>query len=191
MSRNQEGNTTEEAQQQTVPNLQLQALLGEMRRLMRAELEPIHERMDRLEGETTTGQPQNAPIRQPPRRVQQEEQQWADDEDVEEWEEMDEPTINRGRFRRGNGNREARMGRPRRDNDLGGIKVKIPSFQGKNDPEVYLEWEKRMEIVFDCHNYSEIKKVKLAAIEFTDYAIVWWDQLLKERRRNPECPVEM
>ncbi|PON88166.1 hypothetical protein TorRG33x02_159950, partial [Trema orientale] len=100
-------------------------------------------------------------IRQPPRRVQQEEQQWADDEDVEEWEEMDDPTINRGRFRRGYGNREARMGRPRRDNDLGGIKVKIPSFQGKNDPEAYLEWEKRMEIVFDCHNYSEIKKVKL------------------------------
>ena len=51
---------------------------------MRAELEPIHDRMDRLEGETTTGQLQNATIRQPPRRVQQEEQQWADDEDVEE-----------------------------------------------------------------------------------------------------------
>jgi hypothetical protein len=28
-----------------------------------------------------------------------------------------------------------------------------------------------MEMMFDCHNYSEIKKVKLAAIEFTDYAI--------------------
>ena len=103
---------------------------------------------------------------------------------------MDDPTINRGRFRRGYGNREARMGRPRRDNDLGGIKVKIPSFQGKKDPEAYLEWEKRMEIVFDCHNCSEIKKVKLAAIEFTDYAVVWWDQLLKERRRNLERPVE-
>jgi hypothetical protein len=31
------------------------------------------------------------------------------------------------------------MGRPRRDNDLGNIKIKIPSFQAKNDPEVYLE----------------------------------------------------
>ena len=47
-----------------------------------------------------------------------------------------------------------------------------------------------MEMVFNCHNYSEIKKVKLTAIEFTDYAIVWWDQLLKERRRNLERPVE-
>jgi hypothetical protein len=44
---------------------------------------------------------------------------------------------------------------PRRDNDLGNIKIKIPSFQGKNDPEVYLEWEPKMEMVFDCHSYLE------------------------------------
>jgi hypothetical protein len=47
-----------------------------------------------------------------------------------------------------------------------------------------------MEIVFDCHKYLEIKKVKLAAIEFTDYAIVWWDQLLINKRRNREPPVD-
>jgi hypothetical protein len=29
-----------------------------------------------------------------------------------------------------------------------------------------------MDLVFDCHNYSEEKKVKLAVIEFTDYAII-------------------
>ncbi|KAH9769146.1 Endonuclease [Citrus sinensis] len=43
---------------------------------------------------------------------------------------------------------------------LGSIKLKIPSFQGKNDPEAYLEWEKKVELVFDCHNYSEEKKMK-------------------------------
>ena len=32
--------------------------------------------------------------------------------------------------------------------------MKIPSFQGKNDPEAYLEWERKVELVFDCHNYS-------------------------------------
>ncbi|KAL5547343.1 hypothetical protein UlMin_007030 [Ulmus minor] len=67
--------------------------------------------------------------------------------------------------------------------------MKIPSFQGKNNPEAYLEWEKRMELVFECHNYSEMKKVKLAAIEFTDYAIVWWDQLRLNRRQNGERPI--
>ena len=53
--------------------------------------------------------------------------------------------------------------------------MKIPSFQGRSDPEAYLEWEKKMEFVFDCHNYSETKKVKLAVIEFSEYAITWWD----------------
>ena len=32
-----------------------------------------------------------------------------------------------------------------------------------------------MEMVFYCRNYSENKKVKLNVIEFSDYAIVWWD----------------
>ncbi|GKV34681.1 hypothetical protein SLEP1_g43035 [Rubroshorea leprosula] len=49
--------------------------------------------------------------------------------------------------------------------------MKIPPFQGKNDPDVYLEWEKKVELVFDCHNYSKEKKVKLAAVEFIDYAV--------------------
>lgn len=53
-----------------------------------------------------------------------------------------------------------RRDRNREDNNLGSIKMKVPSFHGKNDPEAYLEWEKKMELVFDCHNYSEMKKVK-------------------------------
>ena len=55
----------------------------------------------------------------------------------------------------------------------GSIKMKILLFQGKNDPEAYLEWEKKIELVFDCHNYFELKKVKLAIIEFFDYVIIW------------------
>jgi hypothetical protein len=58
---------------------------------------------------------------------------------------------------------------------LDAIKLKIPFFQGKNDPEAYLEWEKKVDWISDCHNYSEVKKVKLVAIEFTDYALIWWD----------------
>jgi hypothetical protein len=52
--------------------------------------------------------------------------------------------------------------------------MKIPSFQGKNDPEAYLEWEQKVELkqkvelIFECHNYFEEKRVKLAIIKFTD-----------------------
>ena len=44
------------------------------------------------------------------------------------------------------------------DGDLDTVKLKILSFQGKNDPEVYLEWEKKVDWIFDCHSYSEQKK---------------------------------
>ena len=68
--------------------------------------------------------------------------------------------------------------------------MEIPSFQGNNDPEVYLEWERKVEMVFYCHNYSENKKVKLAILEFSDYAILWWDQLVLNKRRNMEPSME-
>ena len=76
------------------------------------------------------------------------------------------------------------------DRNIGSIKMKIPSFQGKNNPDAYLEWERKVELIFECHNYSEEKKVKLAAVEFCDYAIVWWDQLCKDRHRTGERPVD-
>ena len=50
--------------------------------------------------------------------------------------------------------------------------MKIPQFQGKLDPEAYLEWERKVEHVFECHNYSKEKNVKLIVIEFIDYALV-------------------
>jgi hypothetical protein len=80
-----------------------------------------------------------------------------------------------GRPRGGRRGREPRRnpkGRDGVDRNLGSIKMKIPSFQGRNDPKANLEWENKIELIFDCHNYSEEKKVKLAVIEFTDYAII-------------------
>ena len=71
--------------------------------------------------------------------------------------------IGHGRYRR----EEA-------DDDLSHIKINIPPFMGKSDPEAYLEWEEKMEMIFDYHNYSEGKKVKLAAMEFGHYALQWW-----------------
>ncbi|RDX81054.1 hypothetical protein CR513_38315, partial [Mucuna pruriens] len=59
---------------------------------------------------------------------------------------------------RNNENKRRRKGESRCDNYLGNIKVTIPTFQGKNDPKLYLEWERKIEHVFDCHNYSKEKK---------------------------------
>ena len=45
-------------------------------------------------------------------------------------------------------------------------------------------------MIFERHNYSKEKKVKLAVIEFTDYAIICWDQLVMNKRRNYERAIE-
>ncbi|KAK0587545.1 hypothetical protein LWI29_024676 [Acer saccharum] len=162
----------------------------------------MNDRLHKVESSSQRERPFRAPNverreRNPPRN------DYEDDygNDLEEDDRMS--NVGAGRFRRGMGgrgvrygNREDRYGNrgdrygERVDNNLGSIKVKIPTFQGKTDPEAYLEWEKRIELVFDCHEYSKLKKVKLAAIEFTDYAIVWWDQLIVSRRRNGERPIE-
>lgn len=63
------------------------------------------------------------------------------------------------------------MGRDRRgqrdrveDDNISSIKMKMSSFKGTRDPDLYLDWERKVEAIFDCHNYSEGKKVKLAIV---------------------------
>nr|XP_027098877.1 uncharacterized protein LOC113718156 [Coffea arabica] len=62
--------------------------------------------------------------------------------------------------------------------------MQIPEFKGRSDPEAFLEWLSKIEMVFSCQNYTEVQKVQLATMEFTEYAVVWWDQIKKSRRRN-------
>ncbi|RVW76683.1 hypothetical protein CK203_047600 [Vitis vinifera] len=76
----------------------------------------------------------------------------SDDYHEDEFEdEEDQASLNHeGRFaprgeRCGRGFRRAPRWQDGTDRNLGNIKMKIPSFQGKNDPEVYLEWEKKVE----------------------------------------------
>jgi hypothetical protein len=85
MSGNQE---EEEFRQPEVPNLHL-ALLGEMRRMLRAELKPLNERLDRVEAGTPWGQQQNIPNRQRGGRAL-----WRNDEEEAELEDFDEPYLN-------------------------------------------------------------------------------------------------
>ena len=71
-----------------------------------------------------------------------------------------------------------------RDNDesLGMIKFTMPPFDGKYDPDAYLTWELAVDQKFDCHDFSEGKRVRAATSEFTDFASVWWSEY---RRKNP------
>jgi hypothetical protein len=64
---------------------------------------------------------------------------------------------------------------------FGKLKFSIPKFDGGSDPEAYLTWELKVDKIFCMHNYSEEKKMAMVGLEFDDYALIWWEQLLSDR----------
>jgi len=67
------------------------------------------------------------------------------------------------------------------------VKVKILTFKETYDPEVYLEWEMKVEQVFACYDSNEEKKIKLTSLEFEKYVLVWSNQVRSdvESMRRP------
>lgn len=50
--------------------------------------------------------------------------------------------------------------------------------------------EKESKLILYCHNYSGEKKVKLVVIDFTNYAIIWWDKLVLSKKKNHEKSID-
>ena len=86
------------------------------------------------------------------------------------------------------GNRVGNVG-PRQkimegQNKIEGVELNVPAFKGRNNPNAYLDQEMKIEHVFSCNDYTEEQKVKLAALEFLDYAFVWWNKNQREMMRE-------
>uniref|UniRef100_A0A2N9HKF1 Uncharacterized protein n=1 Tax=Fagus sylvatica TaxID=28930 RepID=A0A2N9HKF1_FAGSY len=154
----------------------------------------IRDRMDRQDAVITgwrEGRPQGGPyVRRQARRAPVDDSD-GDHEDEFEGEE-DQASLN-GRFvprgeRRGRGFRTGLRWRDGTDGDLGNIKMKIPSFQGKNDPEAYLEWEKKVELIFECHNYSEEKKLVMNRRRNHERAIETWEEMKGHHEETVHVP---
>jgi len=58
--------------------------------------------------------------------------------------------------------------------------VKLPSFSGDGNPNVYLGWEAKVEQIFHVHEVLEAQMVILASLEFLDYAMHWWHKTLMD-----------
>ena len=69
-------------------------------------------------------------------------------------------------------------------NIIEGVKLNVPPFKGKSDPDAYLNWEMKIEHVFSCNDYTEEHKVKLAIAEFSNYALVWWNKTQRDMMRE-------
>ncbi|KAF8110977.1 hypothetical protein N665_0077s0038 [Sinapis alba] len=153
-------------------NLQMRALNDSITNLMNAGLEQINQRLDEMQVSHHTRSRTGA-RRDRLRRTNR--------------------SINRPR--RGQRTRDQGDVNPfaryndRVDDGLGGLKLKIFTFDGKNDHDAFVEWERKIELVFDCQNFSELKKVRLAATEFCGYAINWYDQVVTHRRRTGRRPI--
>ena len=72
---------------------------------------------------------------------------------------------------------------------FGKLKFSMPKFEGTSDPDAYLTWELKVEKIFRVHNYSEEKKVHMAALDFEGYALIWWEQIQNQREENGEFPM--
>ncbi|KAL4273508.1 hypothetical protein GQ457_13G015810 [Hibiscus cannabinus] len=158
-----------------------QNLIRDLDRFLRIQLETMEERLGHLEERSEQGSSHGSRRPRVPLRQNQ--------DDYYSQTEGGSDQGSNFNVRRQAPRNQGPRNRNRVDDNLNSIRMAIPLFQGKTDPEAYLEWEKKVELVFEFHNYSENKKVKLAAIEFSDYAIIWWDQLTFSRRRNGERPV--
>ena len=64
----------------------------------------------------------------------------------------------------------------RDDEHVAKLKLTIPPFEGRYDPDAYLTWELEVEQRFACLNYPEDRRVCAATCEFIGFASVWWSE---------------
>ena len=65
----------------------------------------------------------------------------------------------------------------------------MPKFNGSNDPEEYLSWALKVDKIFCLHNYEEEKKIAMASLEFQDYVLIRWEQVIDRREAKGEPPI--
>ena len=65
----------------------------------------------------------------------------------------------------------------------------MPKFEGGSDREAYFTWELKVDKIFRLHNYTEEKKLAMTSLEFDGYALIWWEQLLRDREEDGEPPI--
>ena len=80
--------------------------------------------------------------------------------------------------------RNARPPQVRDDDHIAKLKLTIPPFNGKYNPDAYLIWELEVQQRFAYLNYPEDKRVSAATCEFTDFASIWWSEYCRLNHDN-------
>jgi len=69
------------------------------------------------------------------------------------------------------------------------FKVEILKFEGKLDPDEFLEWLQTFERIFEYKDIPEDRKVKLGALRLRKYASLWWTNLNATRTRERKSKI--
>ncbi|XP_052882726.1 uncharacterized protein LOC128291585 [Gossypium arboreum] len=137
-----------------IPDLNMQALLREIERLLDRRLNPIEDRLLQVE---VNGQRERAPERVRPRRErpnQNRGRRRVQDDEANDLSDLEsEQESNASDQRRQHRQRDRR----REDDDLKNIKLSIPPFQGRSDPEAYLD--RRLNGECPISTWTEMKAV--------------------------------
>jgi len=69
------------------------------------------------------------------------------------------------------------------------FRVEIPEYEGKLDPEDFLDWLHTVERLFEFKDVPKEKKVKLVALRLRKYASLWWTNLCAKRVRERKAKI--
>jgi hypothetical protein len=59
----------------------------------------------------------------------------------------------------------------------------IAKFTRKESADEYLNWAEQCDQIFRVHNLSDQHRVNLASIEFSGYALTWWNKVQEHKIR--------
>jgi hypothetical protein len=59
----------------------------------------------------------------------------------------------------------------------------IPKYTGKESADEYLNWVEKRDQIFRVHNLLDQHRVNLASVEFSGYALSWWNQVQEHQIR--------
>ncbi|KAJ9548662.1 hypothetical protein OSB04_021205 [Centaurea solstitialis] len=71
-----------------------------------------------------------------------------------------------------------------------GIRTEVPEFDGRLQPDDFLDWLQTVERVFDLHDIPDPMKVKLVAIKLKKSASLWWEYVQQQRYRKGKHKVD-
>ncbi|KAJ9540932.1 hypothetical protein OSB04_027438 [Centaurea solstitialis] len=71
-----------------------------------------------------------------------------------------------------------------------GVRVEIPEFEGRVQPDEFIEWIHTVERVFDLRDIPDNLKVKLVATKLRKHASLWWEHVRKKRLQDGKQKVK-